>query len=304
MVFLPGEAQAEEGCKAAVERFNSAREASNVEQMVDAYSELTQSATACSETVTYCAGNAVALGFLEAGYAAYDRGAKASEIRSLVEKGRTFGSPWQLLTGLADIRFGEARASKNGGDFQAAARLYQDALNVIGEPAICPSSMPPEPQEISAIHKRMTEALLLAPQFELVRTRAGGCGGIFLASIRGFTPTFRPLPIGFEFGKAEFTPAGAKAASVLLECLLEKSPKKVVLSGHTDPIGSDDYNYDLSRRRLDAVASYLKAGGFGGELALLPKGAREPFVPDDPSAYSDDELNQLDRRVALRETIE
>jgi outer membrane protein OmpA-like peptidoglycan-associated protein len=137
----------------------------------------------------------------------------------------------------------------------------------------------------------------------MIKTREGNCGGIFLASVRGFTPTFRPIPINFVFAQSTFTPEGDKAASVLLACLKSENYRRVVLSGHTDKIGAAAYNMALSKRRLDAVASYLRQGGFSGELVLQPKGKSEPFQPDDPTAYSEDELNQLNRRVVLRESI-
>ena len=36
---------------------------------------------------------------------------------------------------------------------------------------------------------------------------------------------------------------------------------RITVTGHTDRLGSDDYNRDLSRRRAEAVRDYLVRGG-------------------------------------------
>jgi outer membrane protein OmpA-like peptidoglycan-associated protein len=301
--FAMGTAAAAEDCSSAADRFDTAREAGDLGSMLDSYQRL--QAAGCSEQLIYCAGNGVALAHLEAGYARADAGADVTSIKQELLDGMAFGAPWQLLVGLADLTMAEARARNDRSTFTAASKYYQDALNTISEPPICsgPSSLP-SAAEIEAVHKRMTEALLLAPQFEVVRTRAGGCGGIFLQSIRGFTPTYRPLPINFEFDKSEFTPSGRRAAEQLLTCLLEEHPAEVTLSGHTDAKGSEGYNLALSERRLASVSRFLREGGFEGKLVLVPKGESEPFEADDPTQYDEAELDQLNRRVTLRGTVE
>jgi hypothetical protein len=56
---------------------------------------------------------------------------------------------------------------------------------------------------------------------------------------------------------------------------------------------------NLSKERLETVARFLKAGGYGGELELIPKGKREPFTGVVRSEYPLEDLYQLDRRVEL-----
>jgi outer membrane protein OmpA-like peptidoglycan-associated protein len=56
---------------------------------------------------------------------------------------------------------------------------------------------------------------------------------------------------------------------------------------------------ELSRQRLQTVADFLKSGGFSGELDLVPKGKREPYLGVVRSDYNQEELWQLDRRVEL-----
>jgi outer membrane protein OmpA-like peptidoglycan-associated protein len=111
-----------------------------------------------------------------------------------------------------------------------------------------------------------------------------------------------PVPITFVFNEATFTPEGRKAVSLLLEYLQLKHFGRVSMTGHADERGSDELNMDLSKERLDAVAGYLKSGGYDGKLQLIPKGKTEPYAGVDRSKYSKEDLYQLDRRVELNTT--
>lgn len=109
-----------------------------------------------------------------------------------------------------------------------------------------------------------------------------------------------PIPIHFVYREASFTPDGEKAADLLLEYLKHRKLNTVTLSGHADERGTPDLNMELSMDRLKTVESYLRAGGFTGELLLLPKGKTEPFTGVDRSNFPQEDLYQLDRRVELR----
>ncbi len=109
-----------------------------------------------------------------------------------------------------------------------------------------------------------------------------------------------PVPIMFVYNEATLTPDGERAAALLLEYLSLKHLNVVELTGHADERGTDAYNYDLSRERLETVASLLKKGGYTGTLTLSPKGKSEPYMGVDRSRYPAEALYQLDRRVELR----
>ena len=119
-----------------------------------------------------------------------------------------------------------------------------------------------------------------------------------------------PVPIQFVYGEATFTAEGEDAASLLLEFVKLKNPERLSMTGHADERGSDSFNLDLSRRRLQAVAAYLRDNGYRGTFALSPKGRSEPFQGVDRSRFSREALYQLDRRVeftletALRRSAE
>lgn len=111
-----------------------------------------------------------------------------------------------------------------------------------------------------------------------------------------------PVPITFVSGEAAMTAMGTKAAALLVEYLRLTGPKGIVLSGHADSRGSDGYNMELSRRRLEAIERYLRREGYGGRLALVPKGEHEPSGQIDRVRLARDDVYQADRRVELRLT--
>ena len=78
--------------------------------------------------------------------------------------------------------------------------------------------------------------------------------------------------------------------------ILKKTPLRVEITGHTDNIGSEEINLDLSQKRADQVKKYLVKKGCNPErIETVGKGALEPI--------SDNESNegrQKNRRVTIR----
>jgi outer membrane protein OmpA-like peptidoglycan-associated protein len=109
-----------------------------------------------------------------------------------------------------------------------------------------------------------------------------------------------PGPVTFAYNEATLTDSGRKAMAGLAGYLKAKQPASVTLTGHADERGSDSYNMELSRQRLDVVATYLREQGFTGKLELVPKGRSEPYSVVDRRSLPRDEVYQLDRRVELR----
>ena len=61
----------------------------------------------------------------------------------------------------------------------------------------------------------------------------------------------------FEFDKAALMSGGFRAVNKLATFLKEYGNRNVLIEGHTDSIGTPEYNIDLSRRRAEAVRSAL-----------------------------------------------
>jgi OmpA-OmpF porin, OOP family len=71
---------------------------------------------------------------------------------------------------------------------------------------------------------------------------------------------YRPITeatVHFGFDKANLTPKAKDALDQLASGMSQAKNYIVVVDGNTDNVGPADYNYQLSRRRADAVVTYL-----------------------------------------------
>jgi OOP family OmpA-OmpF porin len=84
----------------------------------------------------------------------------------------------------------------------------------------------------------------------------------------------------FDFDKAVIKPEGKKVLDELLPTLKNHDDIEMILvTGHTDRIGSDAYNLALSKRRAEAVSQYLINNGVErNHIKAVGKGKSEPEV--------------------------
>ena len=60
-------------------------------------------------------------------------------------------------------------------------------------------------------------------------------------------------------------------------CIEKTTGKNVLVIGHTDSSGTDEYNIALSERRAQTVADYLaRLGTDPARMQVVPKGETEP----------------------------
>jgi outer membrane protein OmpA-like peptidoglycan-associated protein len=67
------------------------------------------------------------------------------------------------------------------------------------------------------------------------------------------------VEINFDYGSAKIGPAAVPALTALGNALSNDDLKgsTFVIAGHTDAVGSEPYNQDLSERRADSIKRYL-----------------------------------------------
>lgn len=76
--------------------------------------------------------------------------------------------------------------------------------------------------------------------------------------IRSIKPYARlNVRILFEFNSKELTAGGQEQLDILGRYLVEENSSKIILEGHTDMAGSEDYNMALSFQRSDSAKEYL-----------------------------------------------
>jgi len=89
----------------------------------------------------------------------------------------------------------------------------------------------------------------------------------------------------FATGKADLSPNANKSAEKLAD-FLKKHPKRdVLIEGHTDSVGKDDYNLVLSRKRADSVKYKLMADGVEADrITTVGYGKKFPLASNDTKA--------------------
>jgi outer membrane protein OmpA-like peptidoglycan-associated protein len=99
----------------------------------------------------------------------------------------------------------------------------------------------------------------------------------------------------FATGTAELNTGGTTHLGKLAGFLNQYPERTAVIEGHTDSIGSDEYNHGLSQRRADAVKAFLMGQGVGStRLTAFGKGEGSP-IGDNGSATG----RQQNRRVEV-----
>ena len=91
------------------------------------------------------------------------------------------------------------------------------------------------------------------------------------------------LTVNFATGSADLTPQAVQALDALGTALSSSalSAYRFRVEGHTDTVGSPDYNRSLSERRAEAVVSYIstKFGVAASRLQPAGMGSDKPLVP-------------------------
>ncbi len=100
----------------------------------------------------------------------------------------------------------------------------------------------------------------------------------------------------FETGQDVIRKVSFPSLNALAKLLSEKSTYGLNIEGHTDDVGNDDFNLDLSRRRAESVRRYLIGRGVdGSKLATDGFGESRPIADNKTPAG-----RQKNRRVEMK----
>lgn len=113
------------------------------------------------------------------------------------------------------------------------------------------------------------------------------------------------LEITFDYNSANISKKSQSAVQALGKALSSDDLKGAtfVVAGHTDAVGGEDYNQDLSERRADAIKRYLtdKFGIAGADLVTVGYGKGKPkpgVAPTDPSNRRVQVVNMANKTTA------
>lgn len=197
------------------------------------------------------------------------------------------------LTALKAITLGAALSMTAGlaiaGDNNVSADQILNALQpkpltrgLTAGPQADPAVKAKELSFVDTLRNRKTRSLSLGEREEI-------------AEIASTKPKI-DLDIQFDYNSAEIRASSMTAVQELGKALSNPSLKgsTFVVAGHTDAIGSDAYNQDLSERRADTIKRYLAAkyGINGTDLVTVGYGKSKPKDPNAP-------MDPINRRVEV-----
>ena len=101
--------------------------------------------------------------------------------------------------------------------------------------------------------------------------------------------------IEFDFDQAQLRPENRELLSRIAGVLMTLEDFNIQVYGHTDDVGSDDYNLMLSQQRADIVRDYLvEVGVEDDNITTRGYGKTQPLVQG-----TSDEARQRNRRVEI-----
>ncbi len=100
----------------------------------------------------------------------------------------------------------------------------------------------------------------------------------------------------FDTNKSILRPESFEELDKVVDFMNENPSITIEIGGHTDDVGSDDYNKNLSQGRAEAVRQYVVDNGIdAGRITALGYGESQPEVPNTSA-----ENRQTNRRVEFK----
>ena len=91
--------------------------------------------------------------------------------------------------------------------------------------------------------------------------------------------------IHFDFNSYDILSEDTTSLNAVAELLTVFFDARMLLVGHTDDVGSDEYNMDLSRMRARSVANYLNSRGIDNDRIITEgRGKRQPITREQTDA--------------------
>jgi OOP family OmpA-OmpF porin len=283
LTAAPG-GRAQSACATLESAFNTALSGGDLQAIAASARQVLEDNT-CPATVRRQIERKAALAHVrEAGRLPRSTSANADRLK-ILEAGVGFGRPWQLMASIGDAR-AEAK------DYGGASLAYQSALTDINDRQSVPT--PPAQSEIERLRHLAEQNRMLASDFvpgDILMTR----------DVRGFVIQATALPVQFVFGRDEMTAVGRQYADEMVKLLADQGRPLILLVGHTDPIGGDAPNLELSLRRAQSVKKYLVERGYDAKsIEVDGRGFHEPFAVVNKEDYSQEQIYQMYRRVEVK----
>ena len=106
----------------------------------------------------------------------------------------------------------------------------------------------------------------------------------------------------FATGKADLSPDAMRSVDKLIQFLQKYPNRKVLIEGHTDSVGSDEFNLTLSQKRADSVKDALTGQGIGEER-ITAKGYGKKYPVASNDTVSGKQQNRRVEVIILNEGV-
>lgn len=111
--------------------------------------------------------------------------------------------------------------------------------------------------------------------------QASGAGKVYYSPIVKSAKGGESIVVYFEFDKAGLYPRALHQLDIIASLLKSDPARKMRITGHTDDLGSDDYNQRLSAARAKNVHSrLLELGVAAAQIETIGFGATAPLDPN------------------------
>jgi len=89
----------------------------------------------------------------------------------------------------------------------------------------------------------------------------------------------------FDFDKSTLKPQAAQSLAGIVQQLKNDPSLRADIGGHTDSVGTEEYNMGLSERRAKAVSTHMVQNGIAAtRLNVSWKGETQPIAPNTTDA--------------------
>ena len=155
-------------------------------------------------------------------------------------------------------------------------------------------------QEMAALRQRADSLRMAAEEANRRLNEAVGQLRSLVAEITNLQQTQRGLVISlsdilFDVGKSTLKPGSQASISRIAAVLTQYPDHRILVEGHTDATGGDDFNLQLSRDRAASVLAALVTGGVdASKISAEGYGETRPVASNDTPAG-----RQQNRRVEI-----
>lgn len=190
---------------------------------------------------------------------------------------RFLGLQVVTLTAALSLTAGLALAGDNNvsaGQILNALKPKTVTRSLSAGPPADPAAEAKEASFLNSVRNRKTRSLSMGEREQIAELAA--------------TKPKIDLEINFDFNSADISKGSISSVQALGKALSDPSLRgsTFVVAGHTDAVGSEPYNMELSERRADTIKRYLveKFGINGTELVTVGYGETKLKDPANPDA--------------------